>query len=199
MISGPNFAIEVARGLPAATTVGSDEIEFATHVSTYLHGEVMRAYPNEDVIGVELGGAVKNVLAIAAGIADGLEFGANARAALVTRGLAEIIRLGEALGARRETLMGLSGVGDLLLTCTDDLSRNRRLGLLLAGSMTCDAAVQKIGQAVEGVNTAREVHKLAAKHQVEVPISNAVYRVVTDQITPRDAVQSLLQRDLKPE
>jgi glycerol-3-phosphate dehydrogenase (NAD(P)+) len=199
LISGPTFASEVARGLPAATAVAAPDLAFATRVAAWFHSESLRAYPNDDLIGVELGGAVKNVLAIAAGIADGLGFGVNSRAALITRGLAEIMRLGEALGARRETLMGLSGLGDLVLTCTDDQSRNRRYGLLLAEGLDGDAALAKINQAVEGVKTAREIVALAANNNVEMPISEQVYKVIYEQRSPRAAVQALLQRELTSE
>ncbi|MDH3713117.1 MAG: NAD(P)-dependent glycerol-3-phosphate dehydrogenase [Gammaproteobacteria bacterium] len=199
LISGPTFAAEVARGLPAATSVAAPDLAFATRVAAWFHSESLRAYPNDDLIGVELGGAVKNVLAIAAGIADGLGFGVNSRAALITRGLAEIMRLGEALGARRETLMGLSGLGDLVLTCTDDQSRNRRYGLLLAAGLDGDAALAKIAQAVEGVKTAREICALAANNNVEMPISEQVYKVIYEQHSPRAAVQALLRRELTSE
>jgi glycerol-3-phosphate dehydrogenase (NAD(P)+) len=148
---------------------------------------------------VQLGGTVKNVLAIASGITDGLQLGANSRAALITRGLAEIIRLGDAMGARRETLMGLAGVGDLILTCTDDLSRNRRLGLALGRGTELKAAVDEIGQVVEGFNTAREVVQLARTHRVDMPISEQVYRVLYEGLSPQDAVHNLLARDIRSE
>jgi len=148
---------------------------------------------------VELGGSVKNVLAIAAGISDGLGYGANARAALITRGLAEIMRLGTKLGGKRETFMGLAGVGDLVLTCTDDLSRNRRLGLALGRGSTLAAAVKEIGQAIEGLETARELHALAAANQVDMPITAQVKAVLYDNAQPAAAVQALLARDAKPE
>ncbi len=199
LISGPTFPSEVARGLPAATSIASFDLGFARRVAAWFHGATMRAYPNDDLLGVELGGAVKNVLAIAAGIADGLGFGANSRAALITRGLAEIMRLGEALGARRETLMGLAGLGDLVLTCTDNQSRNRRYGLLLAEGLDSDAALQRIAQAVEGVKTAREICGLAARYNVEMPIAEQVYNVIYEQLAPREAVQALLRRELRSE
>jgi len=195
LISGPTFATEVACGLPAATSVAATDLAFATRVAAWFHSESLRTYPNDDLIGVELGGAVKNVLAIAAGIADGLGFGVNSRAALITRGLAEIMRLGEALGARRETLMGLAGLGDLVLTCTDNQSRNRRYGLLLAEGLDSDTALKKIDQAVEGVKTAREICGLAADHNIEMPIAEQVYKVIYEQRSPREAVQALLQRE----
>jgi glycerol-3-phosphate dehydrogenase (NAD(P)+) len=199
VISGPTFAREVAAGLPTAVTVASSTQSYATELAGYLHGESFRAYTSEDVTGVELGGAVKNVLAIAAGIADGLGFGANTRAALVTRGLAELMRLGNALGGRRETFMGLAGLGDLVLTCTDDQSRNRRCGLELARGANLTDALRSIGQAVEGVRTAREVVQLAARAGVEMPITEQVYRVLYEDHAPRAAVHDLLAREQKAE
>ena len=199
IISGPTFAREVAAGLPTAVTVASHDCDFAEHVAALLHSPSFRAYRVGDVIGVELGGAVKNVLAIAAGIADGLHFGANARAALITRGLAEIMRLAEKLGARRETLMGLAGLGDLVLTCTDNQSRNRRFGLLLAEGKSVEAALAQIGQAVEGLPSAREAWHLARVHEVEMPITHAVYQVAYEGLAPRDAVIQLMQRHARPE
>jgi glycerol-3-phosphate dehydrogenase (NAD(P)+) len=195
VLSGPTFALEVARGLPTALTVASTNPVFANDMATRLHGEVMRIYTSDDMLGVQLGGTVKNVLAIASGITDGLELGANSRAALITRGLAEIIRLGDAMGARRETLMGLAGMGDLILTCTDDLSRNRRLGLALGRGKPLDVAVREIGQVVEGFNTAREVVQLARTWRVEMPISEQVYRVLHEGLTPPTAVHNLLARE----
>ena len=199
IISGPTFAREVAVGLPTAVTVASHDCAFAEQVATLLHGPNFRAYRVDDVVGVELGGAVKNVLAIAAGIADGLHFGANARAALVTRGLAEIMRLAEAQGARRETLMGLAGLGDLVLTCTDNQSRNRRFGLLLAEGKRVDEALTQIGQAVEGLPSAREAWTLACRHGIDMPITHAVYQVAFEGLAPRLAVAQLLQRHARPE
>ncbi|MDX1696677.1 MAG: NAD(P)H-dependent glycerol-3-phosphate dehydrogenase, partial [Thiohalobacterales bacterium] len=197
VLSGPTFALEVARGLPTALTVASGNTAFANDLATRLHGDVMRVYTSDDMLGVQLGGTVKNVLAIAAGITDGLALGANSRAALITRGLAEIIRLGDAMGARRETLMGLAGVGDLILTCTDDLSRNRRLGLALGRGTGLKVAVEQIGQVVEGFNTAREVVQLARTHKVDMPISEQVYRVLYEDLSPQDAVHNLLARDIR--
>ena len=199
VLSGPTFALEVARGLPTALTVASNNPTFANDLAARLHGDVMRVYTSDDMLGVQLGGTVKNVLAIAAGISDGLELGANSRAALITRGLAEIIRLGDAMGARRETLMGLAGVGDLILTCTDDLSRNRRLGLALGRGTTLEIAVDEIGQVVEGFNTAREVVQLARAYRVDMPISEQVYLVLHEGLSPRDAVHNLLSRDIRSE
>lgn len=199
VISGPSFAREVALGLPTAVTVASQDAGHARRVATLLHGSNLRAYTSTDVIGVELGGAVKNVLAIAAGIADGLGFGANARAALITRGLAEMVRLGLAVGGQRETFMGLAGVGDLVLTCTDDQSRNRRLGLAIGRGDTVDTALTAIGQVVEGAATAQEVVRLARQHRVEMPITEQVDRVLHQGQNPRRAVEMLLARDPRPE
>jgi glycerol-3-phosphate dehydrogenase (NAD(P)+) len=194
-ISGPSFAGEVALGLPTALTVASPDPAAAGAWVQRLHGDTLRAYRSDDLIGVQVGGAVKNVLAIAAGIADGLGFGANARAALVTRGLAEVQRLGLALGARRDTFLGLSGLGDLLLTCTDDQSRNRRVGLALADGKTVQQAVEALGQVAEGVATARAVQRLAARLGVEMPICTEVYRVLHEQRDVLGAVQALLGRE----
>ncbi len=199
VLSGPTFALEVAAGLPTALTVASNNPPFANDLAGRLHGKAMRVYTSDDIIGVQLGGTVKNVLAIAAGISDGLQLGANSRAALITRGLAEIIRLGDALGARRETLMGLAGVGDLILTCTDDQSRNRRLGLALGHGTPVEIAVREIGQVVEGFNTAREVVQLASDNRVDMPISEQVFRVLHEGLSPGKAVHNLLTREIKAE
>jgi glycerol-3-phosphate dehydrogenase (NAD(P)+) len=195
VLSGPTFAREVARGLPTAVTVASPDPAFAHDLALRVHGPTFRVYVSDDLVGVELGGSVKNVLAIAAGAADGLGFGANARAALVTRGLAEIIRLGEAMGGRRETFMGLAGLGDLVLTCTDDQSRNRRMGLALARGRTVAQAEAEIGQVVEGVTTTLEVERIATRHGVEMPICHQVYRVIYEGLPPQDAVHALLARE----
>ena len=199
VISGPTFAKEVARGLPTAVTVASTDASFAQYLADRLHAATFRVYTSDDIVGVEVGGAVKNVLAIAAGIADGLNFGANARTALITRGLAEIMRLGDALGGHRETFMGLAGLGDLVLTCTDNQSRNRRLGLGLGKGETLENALAAIDQVVEGVQTAREVNELAISHAVDMPISQEVYRILYEGEKPRDAVQALLSREQKSE
>ncbi|MCB1918572.1 MAG: NAD(P)-dependent glycerol-3-phosphate dehydrogenase [Candidatus Competibacteraceae bacterium] len=199
VISGPSFAGEVARGLPTAVTVAAHSAEQARRVALLLHGSNVRAYTSTDIIGVELGGAIKNVLAIATGIADGLGFGANARAALITRGLAEMTRLGLAVGGQRETFMGLAGVGDLVLTCTDDQSRNRRFGLAIGRGETAEAAFAAIGQVVEGAATAREALRLARRHAVEMPITEQVDQVLHQGQNPRQAVEILLARDLKSE
>jgi glycerol-3-phosphate dehydrogenase (NAD(P)+) len=199
VVSGPTFATEVAAGLPTALTVASNNPVFACDVASRLHGGTMRAYTSDDMTGVQLGGTVKNVLAIASGITDGMQLGANGRAALITRGLAEIIRLCDAMGARRETLMGLAGVGDLILTCTDDQSRNRRLGLALGRGTSIDTALQDIGQVVEGFNTAGEVMQLAKQYRVELPICEQVYRVLHEGLAPAEAVKNLLSREIKSE
>lgn len=199
VISGPTFAGEVARGLPTAVTVAANDPLIANTFAQALHGGTFRAYTCSDVLGVELGGACKNVLAIAAGIADGLGFGANTRAALITRGLAEMMRLGSRLGGQPETFMGLAGLGDLVLTCTDDQSRNRRAGLALGRGETLVQALLSIGQAVEGVKSAPEVAQLAAEHGVEMPITEQVYRVLQGQASPQAAVEALLGREQKPE
>ncbi len=199
VISGPNFAKEVAQGLPTAVTVASSNESIANYFATCLHGGTFRAYTANDMVGVELGGACKNVLAIATGIADGLGFGANTRAALITRGLAELMRLGVILGGQAETFMGLAGLGDLVLTCTDDQSRNRRVGLALGRGETLEDAIKAIGQAVEGVKSAPEVFKLAQQHSVEMPITEQVYRVVCEGKPAKEAVAALLHREQKAE
>lgn len=199
VVSGPTFAREVALGLPTAVTVASAEPAWAAELAARLRNPRFRAYTSDDVVGVEVGGAVKNVLAIAAGIADGLGYGANTRAALVTRGLAEMMRLGVALGGRRDTFMGLAGLGDLVLTCTDDQSRNRRIGLALARGQSLAEACAAVREVAEGINAAREVHRLARRHGVEMPITEQVCQVLYDQLPPREAVQALLLREQKAE
>lgn len=199
VVSGPSFATEVARGLPTAVTVASKSTAHAQRVAGYLHSDRFRAYTSEDMTGVQVGGAAKNVLAIATGIADGLGFGANTRAALITRGLAELIRLGTALGGRQETFMGLAGLGDLVLTCTDDQSRNRRMGLALARGLSVDAAMKDIGQEVEGVITAASVKNIARRHLVEMPIGDQVFGVLYEGVTPDQATRKLLMRGSKAE
>ena len=199
VISGPSFAVEVAQGLPTAVTVASWNADHARRVAVLLHGSNLRAYTSSDVIGVQLGGAIKNVLAIAAGIADGLGFGANARAALITRGLAEMVRLGLAVGGQRETFMGLAGIGDLVLTCTDNQSRNRRFGLAMGQGKTAEAAFAAIAQVVEGAATVREALQLARQHQVEMPITEQIDQILHHGQSPRRAVEMLLARDPKPE
>ena len=199
LLSGPTFAAEVAAGLPAAVTIAARDLRYAEELAALFHSSRFRVYTSRDVVGVGIGGAVKNVLAIAAGIADGLRFGANARAALITRGLAELWRLGGALGGRRETLMGLAGLGDLVLTCTGEQSRNRRFGELLAAGHGAEEARALIGQAVEGVKTAALVRRLAERHAVEMPIVDAVDRVLHRELTPAAAVEMLLSRRPRPE
>ena len=199
LISGPTFAMEVARGLPTAITAASSNRDHAERLAEYLKGESFRAYTSNDVIGVQVGGAAKNVMAIAAGIADGLGFGANARAALITRGLAEITRLGLVLGGQHDTFMGLAGLGDLVLTCTDNQSRNRRMGLALAKGMSIDQARAEIGQEVEGVAAARDFHLKSTELGVEMPITEQVYRILYKSLEPRTAVHALLSRQQKAE
>jgi glycerol-3-phosphate dehydrogenase (NAD(P)+) len=194
VISGPTFAKEVARGLPTAITAASREPAVAEAVADWLRCDHMRVYTNEDVAGVQLGGAIKNIMAIGAGISDGLGFGANARAALITRGLAELSRLGVAFGGRPETFMGLAGVGDLVLTCTDNQSRNRRVGLGLGEGRTLDDILTELGQEAEGVKTTKEVYGLAARMGVEMPITEEVYRVIYEGHSAREAVAELLHR-----
>ncbi len=198
-LSGPSFALEVARGLPAALTVASRDAEFARAAAQALHDPRLRLYASTDVVGVELGGAVKNVIAIAAGISDGLGFGLNARAALVTRGLAELTRLGLLLGGRPETFMGLSGMGDLILTCTGDLSRNRQLGQRLAAGESLEGALRELGHVAEGVVTAQELALLADSLAVDMPITQAVAGILRGAMPPREAVAALLARELKDE
>lgn len=194
VMSGPTFAGEVARNLPTSITVASESKSFSKQLVDDLHSGRFRVYLSDDLVGVELGGALKNVLAIAAGAADGLGFGANTRAALITRGLAEMMRLGEAMGGKRETFMGLAGMGDLILTCTDNQSRNRRTGLLLAQGKTQEQVQKEIGQAIEGIKTAKEVVNLARQYNVEVPISEQVYRVLYENCPIDEAVRTLLSR-----
>ncbi len=199
VITGPSFAREVATGLPSAVTVHSDDDAFAQQLASLLHAPNLRAYSGRDVLGAELGGAMKNVLAVATGIADGMRLGLNARAGLITRGMNEMLRLGVALGARPETLIGLSGLGDLVLTCTGDLSRNRRLGLALGQGVEIDDAVRQIGQVVESILTADEVVRLADKHGLDLPISASVRAVLHGEVTPVNGLKALMARQQKPE
>lgn len=198
VLSGPTFAAEVARGLPAGITVASIDQEFAFDLARRLYDGRFRAYTSRDMPGVEVGGAVKNVMAIAAGASDGLRFGANARAALITRGLAEMTRLGTALGGDARTFMGLAGLGDLVLTCTDDQSRNRRMGLALAAGRNAGEARARIGL-VEGVHAARAVWHKAQGLGVDMPITEHVYRVLYEGMGPREAVESLTTGEPKQE
>ena len=194
VLSGPSFALEVARGLPTALTIASSDREFAMQATQSLHHARLRIYSSTDVAGVEVGGAVKNVLAIAAGISDGMGFGHNARAALITRGLAEMTRLGLKLGGRAETLGGLTGAGDLILTCTGDLSRNRQVGMLLAQRQALPDILRQLGHVAEGVYTVREVRQLAQRLGVDMPICEAVYRILYEQVPAANAVEALLNR-----
>lgn len=199
VLSGPSFAGEVGANLPTAVTIASKNQAFLDNLITRFHSKSFRAYASNDVIGVEVGGAVKNVMAIASGIADGLGFGANTGAALITRGLAEMTRLGVAMGGQPETFMGLAGFGDLVLTCTDNQSRNRRFGLQLAEGKSIEEAAASIGQVVEGARTASEVAMLAKKYQIEMPITDQVTRLLKGECTPREAVETLLSREPKQE
>ena len=198
-LSGPSFARAVAKGLPCALTLASADGAFAARSAALLHGGRLRVYHSDDLVGVEIGGAVKNVLAIAVGICDGLGLGQNARAALVTRGLAELARLGVALGGRAETVMGLTGAGDLILTATGDLSRNRRVGLELAAGRRLDDIVARLGHVAEGVRSAHATLSRARAAGVEMPITAAVDAVLAGKLTPPQAVELLLSRDPKPE
>jgi glycerol-3-phosphate dehydrogenase (NAD(P)+) len=199
VVTGPSFAKEVAQGLPTAVTVHSDDDAFAQAVADALHGPAFRAYTGSDMLGAELGGSKKNVLAVATGIADGMALGLNARAGLITRGLNEMLRLNARLGGRAETLMGLAGLGDLVLTSTGDLSRNRRLGLALGRGQSLKEAVREIGQVVESVQTVDEVMRLAGRHGIELPISALVQRVLHEEITPAEGLKIILAREQKPE
>ena len=199
VLSGPTFAKEVGQGMPTAIAVASPDEEFARSLAERISSGGFRAYTQTDIVGVEIGGAVKNVLAIATGCSDGLGYGSNSRVFLITRGLAELMRLGVALGAKRETLMGLAGLGDLVLTCTDDQSRNRRFGRALAAGKPVEEAIAEIGQVVEGYHAARAVHEVAAKHGVEMPICGYVYDVLHRKVPLKDVVGSMLSRTVTPE
>ncbi len=199
VVTGPSFAKEVALGLPTALTVQSNDPEFAQQLARLLHAPTFRAYTGNDILGAELGGAMKNVLAVATGVADGMQLGLNARAGLITRGMNEILRLGTALGAKAETLMGLAGLGDLVLTCTGDLSRNRRLGIALGRGVPLKQAVAEIGQVVESIVTVDEVVRLAQRVGIELPIAEHVQRVLHEDMTPEEGLRALLAREQKPE
>jgi glycerol-3-phosphate dehydrogenase (NAD(P)+) len=199
VLSGPTFAREVGLGLPSAMTIASPDAAYAKTLTRELSCENFRAYSSTDIVGVEIGGAVKNALAVGAGLSDGLGFGANTRVALITRGLKEMTRLGVALGAQAETFMGLAGLGDLVLTCTDDQSRNRRFGLELAAGRAPAEALARIGQAVEGYGAARAIRVVAARAQVEMPLCAMVYRVLYEGLPARDAVRELMARPVKAE
>ena len=199
IISGPSFAMEVAKDLPTAITVASKDTGFFQDLAKAMHRPTLRIYTTTDIQGVQVGGAVKNILAIGAGISDGLGYGANARAALITRGMSETLRLALSLGAETETMIGLSGIGDLILTCTDDQSRNRQLGLAIGRGMTVEKAVIEVGKTVEGVHAAREVLIRAKQAGIEMPIVEQVYKVLFENAVPRQAVQALLCREQKAE
>lgn len=198
-VTGPTFAVEVAQGLPTALVVAATDAALTQKVAALLRGDALRAYASDDIAGVETGGAVKNVLAIAAGASDGLGFGDNARAALITRGLAESGRLSAALGGKRETLTGLAGLGDLVLTCTGNLSRNRRVGLALSRGQPLAAILSEIGHVAEGVQATRAAHDLAGHFGIDMPIADAVHRVLYERMAPRDAVLALLAREPRAE
>jgi glycerol-3-phosphate dehydrogenase (NAD(P)+) len=199
VLSGPTFAREVGAGLPTAMTIASPDEAFAHALATSLHAPNFRAYTSTDIVGVEVGGAVKNVLAVGAGLCDGLGFGANTRIALITRGLSEIVRLGVALGAQAETFMGLAGLGDLVLTCTDNQSRNRRFGLALAAGQNVRDALAEIGQVVEGYSAARAVHEVARREGVDMPIVQGIYRILYENEPAKDVVKDLMTRPIRAE
>ena len=196
VVSGPTFALEVGAGLPTAITVAGSNKAWASELAGLLRSKTFIAYTSQDIVGVEIGGAVKNALAIGAGLSDGLGFGANARIALINRGLRELSRLGVAMGANAETFVGLAGMGDLVLTCTDNQSRNRRMGLALAAGKTIDEAATEIGQVVEGIGAARAVYEQAQRLNVRMPIIEQIYRIVVEGVDPQDAVEALLRKEL---
>lgn len=199
VLSGPSFAVELVRGLPTAVAAAAEDREVAVHCQRLFQNDHFRVYTQSDVIGTELGGSLKNVIAIAAGISDGLELGSNARAALLTRGLAELVRLTVALGGEEVTLSGLAGVGDLILTCTGGLSRNRRCGLALGRGATVEEALEEVEQVVEGIPTTRAARRLARANGVEMPIVDAVYSILFEAVEPRQALAELMAREPKPE
>ena len=199
VLSGPTFAREVGMGLPTAMTIASPDADFANQLATSLHAKNFRAYTSTDIVGVEVGGAVKNVLAVGAGLSDGLGFGANTRIALITRGLSEVVRLGVALGAQAETFMGLAGLGDLVLTSTDNQSRNRRFGLALAAGQSVRDALAGIGQVVEGFAAARAVHDVARREGVDMPIVTGIYRILYENQPAKDVVRDLMTRPIRAE
>ncbi len=199
VLSGPTFASEIARGQPSAITLASSADSLADEVIRLIHNHYFRVYRTTDLKGVQVGGAVKNVLAIATGIAEGLGFGANTQSALITRGLAEMVRLGLALGGQLETFLGLAGVGDLILTATNNQSRNRRFGLLIGQGITLKTAKQQIHQVIEGAHNAEQIFHLSIKHQVDMPIVGAVHQVLTEKVSPKEAVNQLLARAPKRE
>ncbi len=199
LLTGPSFAQDVAEGKPTLVTVASSDEKFAHDVAHAFHNPQFRVYISDDIVGAELGGAVKNVLALATGISDGMQLGDNTRAAILTRGMAELMRLCTAMDCKTETLMGLSGLGDLVLTCTGDLSRNRRMGLALGRGQSIEEAQKAIGQVVEGIGTAEEVMRLAKKYKVDMPISEHVWKVVNGELTPADALRQLMSRSPRQE
>jgi glycerol-3-phosphate dehydrogenase (NAD(P)+) len=199
VVSGPTFAAEVAKGMPAAITCAGNDDTTTQYFASLLHASRFRCYTSSDVIGVELGGALKNILAIAVGTSDGLGFGANTRAALMTRGLAEVMRLGKELGARQETLMGLAGLGDLILTCTDDQSRNRRFGLAIGEGKTVEQAMVVVKETVEGLRAAKAIYLIAQAMSIELPIMEQIYHVLYNNKNPRDAVKALEERPQRSE
>ncbi|MEA3405275.1 MAG: NAD(P)H-dependent glycerol-3-phosphate dehydrogenase [Pseudomonadota bacterium] len=200
VLTGPTFADEVAKGLPTAMVSSSETPQEAEFWAKAFHHANFRMYTQQDIVGVEIGGAYKNIMAIATGLSDGLNLGANARAALVARGMAEMMRLGQALGGQAETFMGLAGLGDLVLTCTDDLSRNRRFGLQLARSnSSIDEVIASIGQVVEGVKAVKVVKQIADRYQLDLPIMEQVYRIVVGECSPKEAVKELMARDGRSE
>jgi len=199
LITGPSFAKETANGLPTALVLACEQAESGENLAQWFRSPSTRVYPNTDLVGAQIGGAVKNVMAVAAGISDGLGFGANARAALITRGLAELSRLGAVLGGKTETFMGLAGMGDLILTCTDDQSRNRRLGLGIGRGNDIQEVIEKIGQEVEGYKTTHELYHRARELGVSMPITDQVYAVLYQGLSPKTAVKQLLERQPKAE
>lgn len=199
VLSGPSFAKEVAAGLPCAVVVASRDQAFANELKQRFNSSIFRIYTSDDVVGVEIGGVAKNVIAIATGISDGMELGSNARSALITRGLAEIIRLGTALGGKLETFVGLSGLGDLILTCSDNQSRNRRLGLAIGKGFDIHEAEREIGQVVEGKRNAELVSKLAERHGIDMPICDTIWQILQGKLKAKDAIDILLSRSAKSE
>ena len=199
VLSGPTFAKELASGLPTAITLASNNSQFAADLTNRLVNQTFRVYLSDDLKGVQFGGAIKNIIAIGAGMADGLGFGANARTALITRGLAEMMRLGQKLGGRPETFTGMAGLGDLILTCTDNQSRNRRFGLAIGKGASLDEAAKDIGQVVEGVRNTKEMKNLASRMQIDMPICQSIYKVLYEQQSPKDAAKDLLTREMKVE
>ncbi len=199
VLSGPTFAKEVAKNLPTAITLASNSEQLTRDVITVLHSPTFRLYSNNDMIGVEYGGSIKNVLAIATGIADGLGYSSNTRAALITRGLQEMIKIGSTLGGKSKTFMGLAGMGDLVLTCTDNQSRNRQFGMALAAGKTPEQAQNDIGQAIEGYRTTKEIYRLIQEHRLDTPIIDEIYHVLYRHKLPQEAVASLMQREPKAE